>query len=413
MKLAVPAYLASYFLSILGNSIAAIALPLIVLSTTGSVLGTGSVSAATAIPAIFAGLFMGVAMDRFNRRNCSVVTDLISTLSVAALPVIDQITGLSLFWFILFGIVGSLGDLPGLAARTALLPAVLRHSGASTERMAGFSQVLAALAILVGPALAGTLMAILPGSTVLWITAGTSLLAALLTLLIPKAVGEIVLEPPPADTPTPAYGWRVVSEGWSVLLSSPFLMTITAISTLSIMALGALQGLILPVYFTGINQPSTLGFVLSAIGAGSLTGGAIYGMMGARGGRRFWLVAGLIGTTIGFVATATLASVAVILSGAVMLGLASSLFSGLFGVLAIERIPEHARGRIAGIQNALITAAVPLGIMATAILIEVSSLSIAVAIAAGIWAVAAAAGLGSPALRDLRSHSDKVVANAQ
>lgn len=124
-------------------------------------------------------------------------------------------------------------------------------------------------------------------------------------------------------------------------------------------------------------------------------------------------MAGLIGTTIGFVATATLASVAVILSGAVMLGLASSLFSGLFGVLAIERIPEHARGRIAGIQNALITAAVPLGIMATAILIEVSSLSIAVAAAAGIWAVAAAVGLVSPALRDLRSHSDKVVANAQ
>src|SRR5690349_17087803 len=115
MKLSAPAYLASYFLSMLGNSIAAVALPLIVLRTTGSVLGTGSVAAATAIPAIFAGLFMGIVIDRFNRRNCSVVTDLISALSVAALPIIDQLTGLNLFWFILMGIVGSLGDLPGMA----------------------------------------------------------------------------------------------------------------------------------------------------------------------------------------------------------------------------------------------------------------------------------------------------------
>ena len=47
-------YLASYFLSLLGNSIASIALPLIVLQTTGSVLGAGAVAAASAIPAVLA-----------------------------------------------------------------------------------------------------------------------------------------------------------------------------------------------------------------------------------------------------------------------------------------------------------------------------------------------------------------------
>ena len=71
-------YLASYFLSLLGNSIASIALPLIVLQTTGSVLGAGAVAAASAIPAVLAGLFMGVVIDRINRITSSVVTDLIS-----------------------------------------------------------------------------------------------------------------------------------------------------------------------------------------------------------------------------------------------------------------------------------------------------------------------------------------------
>ncbi|ALJ11352.1 MFS transporter [Sphingopyxis macrogoltabida] len=398
MKLSAPAYLASYFLSILGNSIAAVALPLIVLDKTGSVLGTGSVAAATALPAIFAGLFMGVVIDRFNRRDCSVVTDLISAFSVAALPIVDHISGLTLSWFILLGIVGSLGDLPGLAARTALLPAVLRHSGASAERMAGFAQVLVSLALLAGPALAGTLMALLPGTTVLWITAATSLLAALATLFIPREVGAVPVE---ATEQPDGAGWQGLREGWLVLLRSPFLKAMMAIGTLSVMALGALQGLILPVYFSGIDQPSSLGLVLSAIGLGTLAGGAIYGTLGGRGARRRWLVTGLTGATIGFAVIATLASVPVILAGAVVLGLSSALYSGLFGVLSIERVPEHVRGRIAAIQNALITAAVPLGIMGAAVLIELSGLPVAVIATAGIWAAAAATGLFVPALRDL------------
>lgn len=401
MKLAAPAYLVSYFLSILGNSIAAIALPLIVLSMTGSVLGTGSVAAATAIPAIFAGLFMGVVIDRFNRRDCSILTDLVSAFAIAALPVVDQVFGLTLSWFILFGIVGSLGDLPGLAARTALLPAILRHTGASAERTAGLSQVLASCALLSGPALAGTLMALLPGSAVLWITAGTSLLAALVTFFVPRHVGHVPVDKSASAVRSRAYGWTALTEGWHILLRSPFLIAISAIGCLTIMALGALQGLILPVYFTGIDQPSSLGFALSALGAGTLTGGAIYALAGKRGPRRLWLVMGLVGTTIGFVIIATLASVPVILVGAITLGLSSALYTGLFGVLSIERIPEHARGRIAGIKNALLTVAAPVGIMGAAALIEVSGLFPAVAAAAGVYVVAAATGLFSPALRDL------------
>src|SRR5690348_9054757 len=122
MKLIPVAYLASYLLSLLGNSIAGVALPLIVLQVTGSVLGAGTVAAATAIPAVLAGLLMGVVIDRINRRTSSVVTDLISGASIAALPLIDVVSGLNLGWFILFGVLGSLGDVPGMTAREALLP---------------------------------------------------------------------------------------------------------------------------------------------------------------------------------------------------------------------------------------------------------------------------------------------------
>lgn len=90
MSLLPVTYLSSYTLSALGNSIAAIVLPLLVLQTTGSALAAGTVAAATIVPAVLAGILMGVVIDRINRRTSSVLTDLISALAMGAFPLIDM-----------------------------------------------------------------------------------------------------------------------------------------------------------------------------------------------------------------------------------------------------------------------------------------------------------------------------------
>ncbi|MGI5190108.1 MFS transporter [Promicromonospora sp. CA-289599] len=392
------AYLSSYLLSLLGNSIAGVALPLIVLQTTGSALGTGAVAAATAIPAVLAGLAMGVVIDRINRRTSSVVTDLVSAASVAALPVVDMVSGLNLGWFILFGIVGSLGDVPGLTARDALLPAIVRHGGISSERLMGIREGLGAMALLLGPAAAGMLMVLFDGPTVLWITAATSLLAALLTLVIPHRVGAVAAAP---GATTAGNGWTQLRDGWRVLFSSPFLVATTVLTAASAMALAPLQGLVLPVWFTQAERPGMLGFVLSALAAGLLVGAASYAVAGARGRRRQWFVAGLVGTTLGFGMIATLSSVWVVLAGAFVVGLASGLFGSLMGVLMIERIPDRMRGRIMGTQNAIMTAVPPVGLVAAAVLTEYISVEVAAVAIAGTWLVAAAVGLFARSLRNL------------
>jgi MFS family permease len=404
------AYLASYLLSLLGNSIAGIAFPLIVLQVTGSALGAGVVAAATAVPAVLAGLLMGVVIDRINRRTSSVVTDLVSAASVAALPLIDMASGLSLGWFVLFGIIGSLGDVPGMTARDALLPAVVRHGGIGAERLLGIRESLGAAALLLGPAVAGGLMVAFDGSTVLWITAATSFTAALLTLVIPHRVGAIGTNDAPAGQVgvSGASGWAQLRDGWRVLSRSRFLVTTTMLSVASVTVLASLQGLVLPVYLTVIGQPGMLGLVLSALGAGMLVGGAVYAVAGARGRRQVWFRIGLIGTTAGFVVIAVLGSVWTVLAGAFVVGLASGLFGGLIGVLMIERIPEHMRGRIMGTQNALMTAAPPAGIVVAAVLTEYVSVEVAAAVVAAVWAVAAVVGLLAPSLRRLEPMDEPV-----
>ncbi|NJQ15475.1 MFS transporter [Streptomyces bohaiensis] len=397
------AYLSSYLLSLLGNSIAAIALPLIVLQTTGSVLGAGAVAAATAVPAFAAGLLMGVVIDRINRRTSSVVTDLVSAAALAALPVVDRFFGLTLGWFILCGIIGSLGDVPGITARETLLPAVVRHGGVPAERLVGIREALGAVGLLLGPAAAGTLMVLLDGSTVLWITAGTSLAAALLTLLIPHRVGAT--GPAGDGTPPRGSGWAQLRDGWRALLGSRFLTATTLIGLASALVLASMQGLVLPVWFSVAGQPGMLGFVLTSLAAGMLLGGAAYAAFGTRGPRRAWFLAGLLGSTAGFGLIAGLWSTPVVLAGAVVAGIAGGLSGGLLGVLMIERIPERLRGRILGTQNALMTAALPGGIVAAALLTEYAGIRVAALSVAALWLPALAVGLLAEPLRNLEPES--------
>jgi MFS family permease len=404
MRLVPLLYLSSYALSMLGNSIAAIALPLLVLQSTGSLMSTGVLAAASSIPAFFVGLVAGVVIDRINRRTSSVVADLISAGSIAALPVIDLVTGLNLGWFLLFGILGSLGDVPGMTAREALLPAIVRSSSLSPERLMGLREGIGALVMIVGPAAAGTLIAFFDGSAVLWITAATSLAGALLTLLIPRAVGVIQ----PAEQSDPTSAWGQLRQGWRVLLrTNPFLRAVTLLNLVLIAVVASLQGILLPAHFTLINEPALLGFVLTFLALGTLVGAGIYALLAGRGRRRPWFVIGLLGTVAGMTAIAILPPSAVLFAGAFVLGLSSGLFSSLLGVLMLEAIPERMRGRIMGTQNSLMMLAAPAGMVLVAVVGDRFSLGTAGILLAVLWAVAAVIALIAPALRNLEPTTEE------
>ncbi|MDY3981013.1 MAG: MFS transporter, partial [Paraeggerthella sp.] len=99
-------FLVSSTLSLLGNSIAAIALPLILLATTGDALAAGALALVCAVPQMLLGVLGGAALDRFNRRNISILSDLISAASVALIPIVDMIWGLNFWWFVVLGLMG-------------------------------------------------------------------------------------------------------------------------------------------------------------------------------------------------------------------------------------------------------------------------------------------------------------------
>lgn len=84
-------FLVSNALSLLGNSIASVALPLILLATTGDALAAGTLALICAVPQMIIGIVGGAALDRFNRRTISIISDVVSAASIALIPVVDMV----------------------------------------------------------------------------------------------------------------------------------------------------------------------------------------------------------------------------------------------------------------------------------------------------------------------------------
>ncbi|MGP5717717.1 MFS transporter [Brachybacterium tyrofermentans] len=396
MPLVALAYYASHVLSLLGNGIASVALPLIVLQTTGSPLGMSALATATAVPSVVVGLLSGVIIDRINRRTASVVSDVISAVAIAALPLVDLLWGLDLVWFILLGILGAFGDVPGMTAREVLAPMVARHTGLDLRRVVGVRQTLTSIALVIGPAAAGVLLAATDAMTVLWITAATSALAAVLTRMLPRRLGEV-----DSSQVTRRPLMRELVDGLLVVGRSRFLLGTTVLVLGLAVALGGLQGLVMPVYFDLIARPELLGLVLTALAAGMLVGAMVYSAVGARLPSCAWLSAGFVVTSVGFVLMASLLSPAVVFAGAAALGIGNAVVGAVTSVLQVQHTPAALLGRVLSVKTALLTVAAPAGIALAGVLAELGSPLLAGASVTGVWIVVLLAVIGSRALRDL------------
>lgn len=385
-------------MSLLGNSITAIALPLVVLFTTGSPVGAGVVAIASAVPAAFAGLLMGALVDRINRRTVAILSDVISAVALLILPIVHLTIGLNLGWFIAVAILNSFGDVPGITAREAMLPAIAKAAKLDPSRLIGIRESLSGASLLLGPGVAGILVAALEPVSVLWITSGLAVSAALLTFVIPPRAAVFVGETVEAPSSTSAMS---MFRGMGIIFRSPLLRGLVLLGLALAIVLAATQGMVMPVHFAVQGEPQFVGFVLSALAAGLLVGGGIFAALGHRIPRCIWFIAGLILVAAGFSIIAILGPVWSIFAGAVAAGIGGGAMNAVIGLAFVENVPDVQRGTVLGAQNALMVLVPALGIGAAAVLIEAGGIQLAAVALAGLWILAAIAALLTPRLRRL------------
>lgn len=405
-KGAVLRYLISDALSLLGNSIAGVVLPLVLLARTGDALAAGSLALICAVPQFVLGIVGGAVLDRVNRKAICVASDLISALSVALLPVIDATVGLSFGWFVALGLLGAVGDVPGMTARDALLPEVCEREGVDLQCFVGASQSLNALTGIVGPAAAALLIGLLNDIDALWVTAACSCAAALASASLPHGVGTIS----PASTANSPAGKggiialarSVLTDGLSTLFANNRLLRATTLLSFGItMVMGAWQGIVLPAYFTSQRTPELAGVFISAMGIGMLLGSLIYTALSSRLSRRGWFVLSLVGMAAGVSIMGTLPAMGLLLVSAAAVGLFSGPASALLGFFAYERIPEERRGSAMGTLNALYLVVAPAGTFLGSTLIAGFGIERTFMVLAIAWIAVTAVALAAPTLRNL------------
>lgn len=406
-------YFGSYSLSLLGNGIASVLFPLLVLARTGDVLAAGTVAAVTTGVGAVVGVFAGVVVDRVNRRTVSVVSDLLSAGSVAALPVVDALWGLNLAWFVGLGVVGAFGDMPGLTARESMLPRLVELSAGkdgprpgALDRLVGGREALTAALVMAGPGIGGAIVWLSGVSaTAMLITAATSTAAALLSLFLSRCAGAILpAVVSRAGVPArsgPGRALRELFEGWRFLVGNRLVWWSTLLTTVSVIALTALQVAILPAYFTAEELPGLAGLAMSGIALGSLVGAGLYAVTVGSVSRRTWFVVGVCGSVIGFLALGSLASPWIVIGAATFVGVTNGPLSAALGVALIEAIPDELRGKVLGAQNALMLAGpalalTPIAALASGYGLATAALTVAVGIA-----VVMVGALFVPTLRSL------------
>ena len=366
----------------IANGIATVAFPWLVLERTGDASAAAAVGAITLLPLLATSLISGTIVDLIGRRAVSVASDLLSLVSVAAIPLLDGWIGLGLGWLAALAVLGATFDPAGITAREAMLPDAARASRLPLERANGLHEATWGVAFLVGPGVAGLLIALVGAVATFWGTAACFGAAALLLAAVPI---------PGSGRPAAreAGFWGATLAGLAFLWRDRVLRSVAVVAALLIGLWLPVEGVILPVYFQERGAPGELGAVLMALSGGAVLGALAYAAIGARFRRRTAFVGSLLGTSIAVVGMAFLPP----LAGLLVLGFASGALYGpinpIINIAMQERTPDALRGRVVGLITSVAYAAGPAGYLVAGPLINAVGLQTAFLLfAAGLVAVA-------------------------
>lgn len=387
-------------LSTTGTRFSAIAIPWLVLTTTGSAVLTGLVGFAEMLPYVVAKALGGPLIDRIGSRRISIWCDLLSTMAVCLVPLLFW-AGLLSIW-VLLPAVALIGVLraPSDAAKQALVPSVAALGRVPMERVTGVIGASDRLAGTLGAASAGALIALLGPAPALLVNALAFVLAAFVIALgVPAAKAEV-----PADAKTGSSYRAELGAGWSVLRSDPVLVSMVLMIAVTNLFDMAYSIVLLPVWVKQSGLEVTwVGILLATFSAGAILGAALAAAVGERLPRLLLYAAGFFCS--GPLAMGVLAlglPLPVIVVVLLLGGISAGSINPIIGVILFERIPAPMVGRVIALFGALTWSLMPLGGLYGGVLVEKFGIAEALGVTAVLYLLAAFAPLIVPSFRQMK-----------
>ncbi|HYJ13562.1 MAG TPA: MFS transporter, partial [Thermomicrobiales bacterium] len=354
---------ASSLVSIFGNTLTAIAVPWFVLETTGSASRTGITAAITVIPLIIAMFLGGALVDRVSYKGLSVMSDLASAVTVAAIPVFSFTTGLSFGGLLVLMFLGAMLDGPGGTARMAMVPPLSAATGVPIERInANFGMIQAASGLFAAP-FAGLMIAWFGPVDVLWFNAGTFLFSALMVLAFIPRIQRV------AEASASFLG--DVRAGITYVMNQRLIRTLI-FGALSINFLMApMFGVAIPWFANQeLQSVRSLGIMMGGEALGALVGAFLYGRFSGVVPRRTFLVAALLLIALPLFPLTFASTLPVAATSLAVLGMGSGMVNPMIVSFLHLSTPSALIGRVIGIFASGAMLAQPLGFLLGGVLIS-------------------------------------------
>ena len=369
-------WLVSEAISLTGTRVSMVALPFLVLTTTGSATRTGLVALCEALPMVVLKVLGGPAIDRLGARCVGVGCDLASFVVVGAIPLLHLAGALSFpLLLVLVALAGALRG-PGDAAKQALVPAIATHADVPMERVTGLSGTVERTSSMLGAALAGGLVALV-GATNAIVIDSLSFAVSAVTLL--ASTRSLPAPPPLVEDDDSSYGRRL-REGWDFLRGDRVLLGIATMVALTNLLDAAYVTVLVPVWAVESGGgAAAIGLVFAVFSGASALGAVCASAWSARLPRyRTYLLAFLVCGLPRFLVFGLDAPLWAVVAVTVTAGFAAGFINPVLSVVIFERIPAPLVGRVSSLTTAMCFALIPFGGLLGGVLVTGVGLSPAV-----------------------------------
>ncbi|HWQ13045.1 MAG TPA: MFS transporter [Roseiflexaceae bacterium] len=349
-------------ISNLGSSFTAFALPLLIFKLTGSAINLALATSAVFLPYLLFGLVIGAWVDRVDRKRLMIAADILNAAAIASIPLLAMVGVLSVWWIYAVGFVTSTIGIAFQSAEFAAIPSLVRQEDLVTAN--GRIQASYSAAAVVGPLLAGALLAVLPLHDLLLVDAASFLMSAV-------ALG-LVRRPFSAAAPARTSSVREdIVEGLRYVLSHPVLRNISLMMALvNFVASTTNAQLVLFAQRRLGASDAQIGYLFSAASLGIVALSLLAGVL-----RRRWPFSrvALGALLLQGCLTAVLALTTHYWAGVALWAAISGLgilFNINTGSLRQAIVPNHLLGRVISIAGVLAWSAIPLGTFLGGLAIE-------------------------------------------
>ncbi len=206
-------------ISNLGSSFTSFAVPLLIFQLTGSALNLALASAATSLPGLLFGLLIGAWVDRVDRKRLMMSADLARAVVIASIPLLALLNRFPIWWIYSVGFVNTTLAICFSFAQVTAIARLVTHDDLVTAN--GRMYASFAATGVIGPLLAGFLVALIPTPTLLLFDAASFLISASLLARITTSFNV-------ASVREPTTLRRDIAEGLRYVLQHPVLRAIAA-----------------------------------------------------------------------------------------------------------------------------------------------------------------------------------------